>query len=137
MSDLNITTITGRLVRDPMLRRGESGNAWATFTLASNYHYRDKQGQFQEEAAFISCKAFGRIAESLARHKKGDTAIASGRLRTESWEKEGRTQSQTNLICDLLRFVTPQNGSSPSSGASESDPPCDEGSNARDGGPPF
>ena len=82
MSDLNMVTLTGRLVRDPDVRRGDSGNLWGVFTLASNYHYKDKGGAFQEEAAFVDCKTFGRWAESLAKRKKGDMALVAGRLRS-------------------------------------------------------
>jgi hypothetical protein len=70
MSDLNIVILTGRLVRDPDLRREDSGNLWGLFTLASNYSYKDKSGAKQEDAAFVDCKTFGRWAESLAQRKK-------------------------------------------------------------------
>ena len=108
MSDLNITTLTGRLVRDPVHRQTESGLPWGVFTLASNYHYKDK---------------------------KGDMALATGRLKTESWEKDGRTQYQLTLFCDVLRFVLLQNGSSPEPDTAQSEP--SGGEEAKAGRPPF
>jgi single stranded DNA-binding protein len=137
MSDLNITTVTGRLVKDPILRNAETGNLWGVFTLASNYHYKDKSGEFREEAAFIPCKAFGRLAELLAKHKKREMAIASGRLRTESWEKDGRPHSQLTLICDTLRFFLPQNGTATPASAGNSEALAGEELEGKEGTPPF
>lgn len=137
MSDLNIATITGRLVRDPIVRYAGSGNPWGVFTLATNYHYKDKGGEFKEEVAFVPGKAFGRMADSLSKHKKGEMALATGRLKTETWEKDGKTQSQLTLICDTLRFIVPQNGTSPSSDTAENEPHGGDTSNGKDDMPPF
>jgi len=137
MSDLNITTVTGRLVKDPILRHAETGNLWGVVTLASHYYYKDKSGEFREETAFVPCKAFGRLAELLAKHKKKEMAIASGRLRTESWEKEGRSYSQLTLICDTLHFLLPQNGTATPAGSGNSEALAGEALNVKDGTPPF
>jgi single-strand DNA-binding protein len=107
MTDINIATLTGRLVRDPNLRNCNGGTLMGYFTLASNQRYKDKAGAVQEETAFLPCKAFGRWAEPLANHRKGEMAIVSGRLRTETWEKDGVQQSQLILVCDSLHFVSP------------------------------
>jgi len=111
MSDINITVVSGRLVRDPDVRRAASGVAWGTFALASNQRVKPKNGEAREETAFIPGKAFGGWAESLQRHQKGDMAIATGHLVTEKWEKDGETRTSLVLVCDSLRFITPQNGS--------------------------
>jgi len=137
MSDLNIVTLTGRLVRDPDVRRGDSGNLWGGVTLASNYHYKDKGGAFQEEAAFVDCKTFGRWAESLAKRKKGDMALVAGRLKTDSWEKDGRKQYKLTVICDSLRFFVPQNGSSTHTSVAENEPAMQEALNDKNGKLPF
>jgi single stranded DNA-binding protein len=123
-------------VRDPELRRGDLGNLWGVFTLASNYHYKDKAGELQEDVAFVDCKTFGRWAEALAKHRKGDMALAVGRLKTESWEKDGRKQSKLLVICDSVRFFVPQNGSSNPAKAAENEPAQEEW-NGKDGKPPF
>ena len=123
-------------MREPELRRADSGNLWGVCTLASNYHYKDKAGALQEEAAFVECKCFGRWAESLAKHKKGDMALVAGRLKTDSWEKDGRKQYKLTVVCDSVRFVVPQNGSSIPASASGNEPAQEE-SNGKDDKPPF
>jgi single-strand DNA-binding protein len=136
MSDLNITTLTGRLVETPDLRYGNSGTAWGMFTLASNYVYKDKTGARQQESAFLDCKAFGGWAKSLAKHDKGDMALVSGRLRTETWEKDGRRHSKLTLICDSVRFVLPQHSSNGDASVEE-EAGADVTLTSKDGKPPF
>ena len=136
MSDINITIIAGRLVRDPVVRRAASGINWGTFSVASNYRYKPKNGEPRDETAVVACKAFGGWASALERHKKGDQALVTGRLVTEKWEKDGESHTQLVLICDSVRFFTLQNGSSVSSENEESDG-APGGTKDEDGRPPF
>mgnify|MGYP002622997601 FL=1 len=79
---MNVTVLSGRLARDPELRRvGEKGIAMAFFTLAVDKE--DGSGA----AEFISCKVVGDRAESFAQYnKKGREIELRGRIQT--W-KEG------------------------------------------------
>jgi single-strand DNA-binding protein len=135
MNDFNILALTGRLVRDPVVRPLSKGGFWAVFTVASNYRFKDKNGSVQKESAFVECKVFGFLAEGLTKHKKGDRIMVAGRIKTESWEKDGRTQSRLILICDDLRYVLPENGSSTPGDAGESQPPDQD--DGDEGNPPF
>lgn len=79
---MNVTVLSGRLARDPELRRvGEKGTAMTFFTLAVDKE--DGSGT----AEFISCKVVGERAEAFAQHnKKGREIELRGRIQT--W-KEG------------------------------------------------
>lgn len=105
MSDINLTTLTGRLVRPPIVKRGEGGRLFGMFTLASNQRYTDKNGAQQEETAFVTCKVFGGWAEPLNGHTKGDMAVVTGRLKTESWAQDGETRQALMLVCETLHFL--------------------------------
>ena len=83
MSNLNVTVLMGRLVRAPVVRN--NGTRMGFFSLACDRRYRDKSDVLQEETAFVGCKCFGAWADGLARHKKENTVIVEGRLRTETW----------------------------------------------------
>ena len=122
MSDVNMTTLTGRLVRDPMLRRTSNGMGMAFVTIASNHSYKDKSGIKQEEVAFVTCKAFGGWADPLANCHKGDKLVVGGRLRTETWVKDDARESQLFLICDSLHVVSGRNGNGASSTGAGSQP---------------
>jgi single-strand DNA-binding protein len=88
MTDLNHVVITGRLTRDPVVRRGDTGTVFAYFTIATNRFYKDKAGVFKQETAFVPCLVFGRWAELISHRLKGEPVVASGRLRTEVWEHD-------------------------------------------------
>jgi single-strand DNA-binding protein len=105
MTDLNNITITGRLVCDPTLNHSTKGHCLGSFMLASNHRYTNRLGETRVDTAFVPCKVFGGWAESLGKHRKGDLAVVSGRLRTENWEKDGQKRSQLALICDSVRFL--------------------------------
>ena len=102
---LNTTIILGRLVRDPELRFGASGVAVGSFFVAVNHRYQDKNNQWQDECAFVPCTAFGKSAEQLADRHKGDPLLVAGRLRTESWEKNGTNHSRLVVIAERVQFV--------------------------------
>ena len=51
MTDINTTTMTGRLTRDPVVKN--NGPPMGYFTLASNDRYRDKTGAVQTKTAFF------------------------------------------------------------------------------------
>jgi single-strand DNA-binding protein len=107
MGDLNNVVVTGRLVRDPVIRNVSNGSTMGIFTVASNYCYKDKAGGLKEEVAFLPCVIFGRWTDTLSRHQKGEMILVSGRLRTESWEQDGERRTQLGMVCDSLKFFSP------------------------------
>ena len=138
MSNLNVTVLMGRLVRDPIIRN--NGSKMGFFNIASNRRYRDKSDVFQEETAFVPCKCFGGWTDALARHQKGDMVMVEGRLRTETWNNDGASRSQLILVCDSVQFVVleprPQNPSKPNDGGEREHATPAAGGEA-DGQPPF
>jgi single-strand DNA-binding protein len=89
------TTITGNLTADPELRFTTAGQAAASFTIASTPRYRDTaSGEWKDgETWFVRCTAWRdlgtNIAESLT---KGTAVVATGRLRSRSWEADDGTK---------------------------------------------
>ena len=71
MANLNKVVIVGHSVCDPENRVGPSGSPFGFFTIAANYRYTDKNGQRQEEAAFVPCLVFGAAVEWLLEKKEG------------------------------------------------------------------
>lgn len=123
MSDLNNVTLVGRLIRDPEVRFSAGGTAVASFSIAANHRYSDKGGQWKDEVAFVPCTAFGTAAEQLTQAHKGEPVFVTGRLRTDTWQKEGATHSRLVLRADAVHLilnrpkvdaVTENNGAVPS-----------------------
>lgn len=100
----------GRLVREPEIRFGASGVAVASITIAVNRRWKAKSGEIQEEAAFVPAVVFGKPAEWTKDHRKGESVVVSGHLRTDSWQREGTTHSRLVLIVDDIQFVERNRG---------------------------
>jgi len=104
MLEINHCTLAGRLVRDPYVKNG-TGSNFASFTLAVNHRYKDKNGMPKKDVAFVLCKTFGVWAEGVKSRKKGDALLVTGRFRTESWEKNGVKNTQLALLCATVHCV--------------------------------
>ena len=68
----------------------------------------------QSETEWVTVVAFGRLAEVLAGHKKGDMIAASGNLSRNRWKKDGGEERVTwQLVADDVcstRSVRPSGG---------------------------
>lgn len=102
---LNKVFLYGNLTRDPELKALPSGQQIASFGLATNRTYKDKNGQKQEAAEFHNIVAFGRPAEIIAQYmKKGRALFVEGRIQTRSWESEGQKKYRTEVIVENFQF---------------------------------
>jgi len=98
MASLNKLIIEGKLTRDPESIVTTGGTTICKFTIANNSVYFDAQKNKKEEVIFLDCTAFGKTAEAICKwFAKGKPIIVEGRLKTESWEREGVKKSKTVL----------------------------------------
>lgn len=121
---MNKAILYGNLTRDPELKTLPSGGQVASFGLATNRVWRDKEGNKQEQAEFHNIVVFGRQAETCAQYlKKGASAIIEGRIQTRSWESpEKGKQYRTEIIADRVEFGSrSMGGGAPTSGGGHSD----------------
>lgn len=98
---MNNVTLMGRLTRDPELKYSQAGKAYCRFTVAINREFN------REEADFINCLAFGKIAETIAEYlKKGRRMALQGRIQTGSYQNNnGDTVYTTEVVADRFEFV--------------------------------
>ena len=103
---LNHITIMGRLTRDPELRRTGSGTAVASFTLACDRDYSDKQSG-ERETDFIDCVAWRSTAEFAAKYfTKGRMAVVSGRLQIRNWtDKDEGKRKTAEIVAEHVYFA--------------------------------
>ncbi|MBI5742513.1 MAG: single-stranded DNA-binding protein [Candidatus Niyogibacteria bacterium] len=104
--NLNKVMLIGNLTKDPELKTLPSGAAVATFGLATNRTWKDKNGQKQTDAQFHNIVIFGRIAEVAKQYaKKGDSMYIEGRIQTRSWEgKDGVKRYTTEIIAENMQL---------------------------------
>jgi len=98
--NFNRVFILGNLTRDPELRQTPSGQSVATFGVATNRIWVDKDGNRQQEVEYHNVVAFGKLAQIAAQYlTKGRLIFIEGRLRTRSWEDaSGQKRSRTEII---------------------------------------
>ncbi len=102
---INKVIIYGNLTRDPEVRALPSGQQVATFSVATNRVYRDKDKNRKETTEFHNVVAFGRLAEIIGQYmKKGRPIYIEGRLQTRSWESDGKKNYRTEIVADSFQF---------------------------------
>ena len=104
---LNHIDLAGRLVRDPELRRTQSGKAVTSFTLACDRDFKADDGP---TADFVDVVTWGAAAEFVAKYfTKGRMAVVSGRLQIRGWtDKEGNQHRATEIVADRVYFGGPK-----------------------------
>ena len=116
---LNQIAIQGRLVRDPELRRTNSGKAVTSFTLACDRDFKNQQTG-EKEVDFIECVAWGGTAEMVEKYfHKGQMAVATGRLQLRDWtDKNGQKRRTAEILVNNIYFCgSKESGTQASSGA--------------------
>lgn len=115
MSNGNSVTLVGNITRDPELRFTPTGQATATFGLAVNRRWQNRQTQEWEEAtSFFDVVCWREMAENASESLgRGSRVIVTGRLEQRSWEtQEGERRSKIEVVADeigpSLRWATAQ-----------------------------
>ena len=104
--NLNKVTLIGNITKDIELKSLPSGIEVASFGLATNRTWKDKEGNKQEQAEFHNIIAFGKQAETISQYcGKGDQLFIEGRLQTRSWDKEDGTKAyRTEIVLESFQF---------------------------------
>lgn len=119
MASFNRVILTGNVTRDPEVRQAGSSTV-CNFSLAVNE--KRKQGdEWIDDPVFVDCGAWGKLADVMQRYvAKGDPVLVEGRLRRESWEKDGEKRSKLSVTVERLEFLKSKGS------RDESDPAGDE-----------
>ncbi len=103
MSNGNHVSITGNLTRDPELRFTPTGQPIATFGVAVNRRWQNRQtNEWEEATSFFDVVAWRTLAENIAQSlTRGTRVVVSGRLDQRSWEnQEGEKRSKVEIVAD-------------------------------------
>lgn len=103
---MNKVVLMGRLTREPEVRytQGDNSLAVARFTLAVNRKYKNNG---KEEADFISCVSFGKIAEFTEKYlHQGTKIVVFGRIQTGSYtNKESKKVYTIDVVVEEIEFA--------------------------------
>ena len=102
---LNTITIMGRMTRDPEIRHTDSGVSVASFALAVDRDFGNRETG-EKETDFIDVVAWRNTAEFVSKYfSKGRMAVVSGRLQIRSWtDKDGNKRRSAEVVADNVYF---------------------------------
>lgn len=110
---MNRVDLIGRLTKDPDVRQTQSGQTCATFTLAVDRNFTDKDGNRQ--ADFLPCVAWRGAAEFVGKwFHKGMRVAVTGSVQTRTYDgQNGGKRYITEIICDHVEFCERRQEESP------------------------
>ncbi len=106
MSSYNKVILLGNATRAPELRHTPGGQAICKFSLAVNRNYAGPNGEKKTETTFVDVDAFGKPAETLGKYlTKGKPLLVEGRLKLDTWEKNGEKRSRLGVVLEGFQFM--------------------------------
>jgi single-strand DNA-binding protein len=105
MSNGNTIVLVGNVTRDLELRFTPSGQPTASFGLAVNRRWQNRQTQEWEEAtSFFDIVCWRELAENATESlRRGSRVIVTGRLDQRTWEtSDGEKRSKVEVTADEL-----------------------------------
>lgn len=110
MPALNQVTLMGNLTRDIEVKYLQSGTAVCDLGLAINERVK-KGDEWVDATTFVDVTFFGRTAEVAGEYlSKGSPILVCGKLRLETWEKEGQKRSKLKVIGDSMQMLGGKRG---------------------------
>ena len=110
MASFNRVVLVGNLTRDPELRYIPSGSAVSEIGLAVNDRVK-KGDQWVDETTFVDVTLWGRTAEVANEYlSKGSSVLIEGRLKLDSWEKDGQKRSKLRVIAEKMQMLGGREG---------------------------
>lgn len=101
----NTITLVGNVTRDPELRFLPNGTANATFGIAVNRRWQNRQtSEWEEKVSFFNVVCWREMAENAAASLgKGTRILVTGRLEQRSYEtQDGEKRSVVEVIADEI-----------------------------------
>ena len=98
----NRVVLIGRLIRDPELRKTQTGKSVVSFTLAVNRKFSK-----EEQADFINCVAWNQTADFMANYlTKGALISVEGSTQSRTYEgADGKTVYVQEVLAERVQSL--------------------------------
>lgn len=106
--NFNSAILFGNLTADPELRTTSSGTNVASFDVASNRRYKDKNNEWKDATpSFIHVNAWEAKGDFVARYfKKGSCILLSGSVRSRRFnDKNGNARTAYDFVASNISFA--------------------------------
>jgi single-strand DNA-binding protein len=132
MASYNRVILVGNLTRDVELRHIPNGTAVSEIGLAVNDRVK-RNDQWVDETTFVDVTLWGRTAEVANQYlTKGASVLVEGRLKLDSWEKDGQKKSKLRVICERMQMLGGRSSGGPGMSSGPSSRGGHEGGRGQD-----
>lgn len=99
---VNRVVLVGRLTKDPILRKTQSGKSVTSFTVAINRRFSQS-----EQADFVNCVAWEKTADFLSQYaRKGSLISLEGRIQSRSYDdKDGKRVYVQEVVAENVQLL--------------------------------
>ncbi|MBK9255232.1 MAG: single-stranded DNA-binding protein [Saprospiraceae bacterium] len=129
---VNKVTLIGNLGKDPEVRTLENGAKVATFTLATNENYKDRNDTWQTQTEWHNIVVWRFLAEKAERElKKGTLVYLEGKITHRKYQdKDGVDRYVTEVVANSMNSLEKRENSSrmPPLPTAENDPLAEKSS---------
>ncbi len=106
MASYNRVILMGNLTRDIVLRYTPAGTPVTEVGLAVHDRRKGQNGEWIDETTFVDVTFWGRTAEVAAEYlSKGSPVFIEGRLKLDTWEKDGQKNYKLRVVCDRMQMI--------------------------------
>ena len=120
MASLNKAMLIGNLGKDPEVRHTASGQAVASFSLATSEKFK-KGDDWEERTEWHNVTLWGKLAEIAGEYlSKGKTVYIEGRIQTRKWQdKDGNDRYTTEIVGERMQMLSAKGEHNTPKGASQ------------------
>lgn len=111
MASFNKVILLGNVTRDPELRYVSNGTPVTEIGLAINNRRKGPNGEWVDETTFVDVTFWSRDAEIAGEYvTKGSPLMVEGRLKLDTWEKDGKKNSKLRVVGEKLVLLGSRQG---------------------------
>ena len=128
MASLNKVMLIGNLGKDPEVRYTTSGQAVASFPIATTERFKSKAGEPEERTEWHRITLWGKLAEIAGEYlAKGRTIYVEGKLQTRKWQdRDGNDKYTTEVVGERMLMLGKKENAGRSEAESQDEPPFPE-----------
>ena len=102
MKSLNMISLMGNLGKNPEIRYTATGEPVVSFSLATNNHFKNKEGSWTTETQWHQITVFDELATKL---QKGQTVYLEGALKYGKYtNKPGQEVKTSYIVANLVQL---------------------------------
>jgi len=112
MANFEQYLIIGHVGKDAEMRFAPNGEAVTSFSVAVSRNWMDEQGQWHGKTKWIRVSAWGKLAETCEKLKKGQNVLVSGQLNGDehgnprTWKgQDGTVRANFEMTAELVRLL--------------------------------